>query len=301
DDMEFTQHPDFYPAGAPAGKMTSSAVTPRSGDGIRGHPHLSRQNTSQVHGLSLASLAQSNHLGARHDLYPAPPELHQQQREVHQRGSPQSWPPYNHGLAMNMPSGMATSFDSFPSASPYPPPRLSPPTSDFGSSYPLPGRHGPLAGSLDPTTGIFYRTPDHPRLRTAQACEKCRTRKAKCSGDHPSCKRCINRGLVCEYAKEGRVRGPNKPKSKQSPPEDEQATASNRNRSSSTNTSSSTSSSDYYDVPSILASLKQPRTNIPQQTSMAAARSRRPSLSLGEHRASRPRPPNLQLQSSSNH
>lgn len=38
-----------------------------------------------------------------------------------------------------------------------------------------------LAGSLDPTTGIFYRTPEHPRLRTAQACEKCRTRKAKVS------------------------------------------------------------------------------------------------------------------------
>jgi hypothetical protein len=36
-----------------------------------------------------------------------------------------------------------------------------------------------LAGSLDPTTGIFYRTPEHPRLRTAQACEKCRARKAK--------------------------------------------------------------------------------------------------------------------------
>ncbi|KAJ7595328.1 hypothetical protein C8J56DRAFT_883551 [Mycena floridula] len=71
-----------------------------------------------------------------------------------------------------------------------------------------------LAGSLDPNTGIFYRTPEHPRLRTAQACEKCRTRKAKCSGEHPSCKRCINRGLICEYAKEGRVRGPNKAKNR---------------------------------------------------------------------------------------
>ncbi|KAJ7347900.1 hypothetical protein DFH08DRAFT_1001225 [Mycena albidolilacea] len=69
-----------------------------------------------------------------------------------------------------------------------------------------------LAGSLDPTTGIFYRTPEHPRLRTAQACEKCRARKAKCSGDHPSCARCLARGLPCEYAKEGRTRGPNKPK-----------------------------------------------------------------------------------------
>ncbi|KAG5719387.1 hypothetical protein E4T56_gene13488 [Termitomyces sp. T112] len=71
-----------------------------------------------------------------------------------------------------------------------------------------------LAGSLDPATGIFYRSPEHPRLRTAQACEKCRTRKAKCSGEHPTCKRCATRGLVCEYAKEGRVRGPNKPKPK---------------------------------------------------------------------------------------
>ncbi|KAJ7062140.1 hypothetical protein C8F01DRAFT_1136604 [Mycena amicta] len=69
-----------------------------------------------------------------------------------------------------------------------------------------------LAGSLDPTTGIFYRTPEHPRLRTAQACEKCRTRKAKCSGEHPSCSRCLSRGLPCDYAKEGRVRGPNKSK-----------------------------------------------------------------------------------------
>ncbi|KAJ7763146.1 hypothetical protein DFH07DRAFT_812885 [Mycena maculata] len=36
-----------------------------------------------------------------------------------------------------------------------------------------------LAGSLDPSTGIFYRAPEHPRLRTANACKKCRTRKAK--------------------------------------------------------------------------------------------------------------------------
>ncbi|KAJ7775050.1 hypothetical protein B0H16DRAFT_84121 [Mycena metata] len=40
------------------------------------------------------------------------------------------------------------------------------------------------------------------------------TREAKCSGDHPACARCVGRGLKCEYAKEGRVRGPNKPKSR---------------------------------------------------------------------------------------
>ncbi|KDQ51348.1 hypothetical protein JAAARDRAFT_62562 [Jaapia argillacea MUCL 33604] len=71
-----------------------------------------------------------------------------------------------------------------------------------------------MAGSLDPSTGVFYRTTEHPRLRTAQACEKCRARKAKCSGDHPSCQRCINRGLICEYAPERRMRGPNKPKNR---------------------------------------------------------------------------------------
>lgn len=49
-------------------------------------------------------------------------------------------------------------------------------------------------------------------MRTAQACEKCRARKAKCSGDHPICQRCLERGLECKYAAERRMRGPNKPK-----------------------------------------------------------------------------------------
>ncbi|KAI0043314.1 hypothetical protein FA95DRAFT_1563434 [Auriscalpium vulgare] len=69
-----------------------------------------------------------------------------------------------------------------------------------------------VSGSLDPSTGVFSRTVEHPRMRTAQACEKCRTRKAKCSGDHPTCQRCLTRGLVCEYAPERKMRGPNKPK-----------------------------------------------------------------------------------------
>ncbi|KAF5373958.1 hypothetical protein D9758_000894 [Tetrapyrgos nigripes] len=37
------------------------------------------------------------------------------------------------------------------------------------------------------------------RSRTALACEKCRERKTKCSGEHPACKRCKTRGLVCVY------------------------------------------------------------------------------------------------------
>lgn len=36
-------------------------------------------------------------------------------------------------------------------------------------------------GSLNPATGVFCQASDHPRIRTAQACEKCRARKAKVS------------------------------------------------------------------------------------------------------------------------
>jgi hypothetical protein len=39
----------------------------------------------------------------------------------------------------------------------------------------------------------------------------------KCSGDHPACERCLIKGLVCEYAAEGRVRGPNKLKTRAEP------------------------------------------------------------------------------------
>ncbi|THV07786.1 hypothetical protein K435DRAFT_959280 [Dendrothele bispora CBS 962.96] len=38
-----------------------------------------------------------------------------------------------------------------------------------------------------------------PRTRTALACDKCRERKTKCSGEHPACQRCKARGLICVY------------------------------------------------------------------------------------------------------
>jgi hypothetical protein len=72
-----------------------------------------------------------------------------------------------------------------------------------------------LLRSLSPTTTIFYRAQERARIHTAQACDKCRVRKAKvtsqpqlhsdtspttsrltcsksqqCSGDHPVCERC---------------------------------------------------------------------------------------------------------------
>ncbi|KAH9848966.1 hypothetical protein C2E23DRAFT_897198 [Lenzites betulinus] len=52
---------------------------------------------------------------------------------------------------------------------------------------------------------LFLRSPTPFRLRrTQKACDKCRHRKAKCSGDRPTCGRCAARGYTCEYAPEER-------------------------------------------------------------------------------------------------
>jgi hypothetical protein len=80
-----------------------------------------------------------------------------------------------------------------PSAVPPTPPELSPTTTvpdpspifheqhDNGTNTDAGqrSRHCGGAGALDPTTGIYHKASDHPRIRTAQACEKCRARKAK--------------------------------------------------------------------------------------------------------------------------
>ncbi|CAK5274375.1 unnamed protein product [Mycena citricolor] len=58
---------------------------------------------------------------------------------------------------------------------------------------------------------LFFRVAEPQRLRTSQACEKCRIRKAKCSGERPTCGRCEARGLKCEYSTDARgARGYNK-------------------------------------------------------------------------------------------
>ncbi|KAI0318299.1 hypothetical protein OF83DRAFT_40729 [Amylostereum chailletii] len=81
------------------------------------------------------------------------------------------------------------------------------------SSFPSP----PHSKSHAPASHSALAVALNPRVRTMQACEKCRVRKAKCSGDHPVCQRCGLRGLVCEYAPERKMRGPNKPKPKPPP------------------------------------------------------------------------------------
>lgn len=93
--------------------------------------------------------------------------------------SPHGWPPYDQTLLPPFQS-QPLPYRGFPTPAPYPAPRLSSPLNIAGGGHAATTvSRLSLAGSLDPATGIFYRTPEHPRLRTAQACEKCRTRKAK--------------------------------------------------------------------------------------------------------------------------
>ncbi|KLO12922.1 hypothetical protein SCHPADRAFT_390867 [Schizopora paradoxa] len=84
----------------------------------------------------------------------------------------------------------------------------------WGPSY-----YGYKKGTLPGPDGksIFLRSPTPLKnQRTGQACEKCRERKAKCSGSRPSCARCLARGHTCEY-------GPEIKKAKHSDSEDSSA------------------------------------------------------------------------------
>ncbi|KAH8110278.1 hypothetical protein DFH11DRAFT_797327 [Phellopilus nigrolimitatus] len=65
--------------------------------------------------------------------------------------------------------------------------------------------YGYKEGTLPGPDGkcVFLRSPTPLKYqRTNQACDKCRERKAKCSGTRPSCARCVARGHTCEYAPE---------------------------------------------------------------------------------------------------
>ncbi len=92
------------------------------------------------------------------------------------RDPPQSWPPFDQAPLSPFHS-QPFPHRSFPTPAPYTVP-CSSPTPTNNTPAPNASRLS-IAGSFDPATGIFCRMPEHPRLRTAQACEKCRMRKAK--------------------------------------------------------------------------------------------------------------------------
>ncbi|GJE89427.1 Zn(II)2Cys6 transcription factor [Phanerochaete sordida] len=134
--------------------------------------------------------------------------------------SPEFLISHGHGmLPMPAPSQPLFEHGSFASGSYTLPPSFAPPTeapAPADEQPPPPPPSWAMSGSLDPVTGIYQTAPEHPRVRTQQACEKCRGRKAKCSGERP-CARCVTRGLHCEYAPERKMRGPNKVKRARAP------------------------------------------------------------------------------------
>ncbi|KAF9563472.1 hypothetical protein CPC08DRAFT_748926 [Agrocybe pediades] len=321
---------------------------------IHPHPHPLFTRQDNINSSTNRSL-DPHVLPPHHSLYHSSAPFTSAQHPPPQ-DSPHGWPAYDQHVSHPFPqqntgpSSMHYGSNTYSVSSSFQQSRLSPPplhpslyfkgphlglglahnaSSSFG------GHRSTLAGSLDPATGIFYRTPEHPRLRTAQACEKCRTRKAKCSGEHPTCKRCSTRGLVCEYAKEGRVRGPNKPKpgkpTTTASSSSDYATGSRvsttstdpegpgqpppshiRHRTSSTHSSSASGGSPVNVTTEPLnpttirealiraGHIEVPGGTPPPQFPASYRAARRNSLSLSEHRASRPRPPDLHLETTSN-
>lgn len=158
---------------------------------IHPHPLFTRQDFPIPEVLSSQNRLLDPH--RHHQVYQSPSPLTNipvHPHHIHSSQEPQSWPPYEHPISQPFnQNSHQLSYAAFPSPSPFPPARLSPPPLNHqsfhfkGSSQTntptATNARLTLAGSLDPATGIFYRTPEHPRLRTAQACEKCRTRKAK--------------------------------------------------------------------------------------------------------------------------
>ena len=178
DDMEFNQpqYPDFNHY--PSDRLADSAAEGRTvlyPSQLHPHPLFTRQGNA---GPSIQNRSLEPHI--LNPVYHSP-SLFNTRPQQH---NPQSWPPYDHSIPQSYPQNYP--YAPYPTPSPFPVPRLSPPpipinfkSTQNNSPTSSQNQRLTLAGSLDPSTGIFYRTPEHPRLRTAQACEKCRTRKAK--------------------------------------------------------------------------------------------------------------------------
>ncbi|KAI0697468.1 hypothetical protein BC835DRAFT_1519199 [Cytidiella melzeri] len=181
-----------------------------------------------LHPLASMSASQSMPYDIPHGFAPSHYHLSSVPYELHNLGNSHHQPPSSLDWTettprTHYPEPPSSSTQVFPSTSISQPsifvspsshsvaPTATPATAQLSAPPPPPWT---MSGSLDPSTGIYQIAPEHPRIRTAQACEKCRGRKAKCSGEHPACERCRVRGLRCEYAPERKMRGPNKVKRK---------------------------------------------------------------------------------------
>jgi hypothetical protein len=64
------------------------------------------------------------------------------------------------------------------------------------------------ADNLTPASNSVTETQPIKRKRLTQACDACRKKKVKCSGDKPSCNNCTRLGITCTYLPSTRKRGP---------------------------------------------------------------------------------------------
>src|ERR1043165_9263009 len=65
-----------------------------------------------------------------------------------------------------------------------------------------------LTHTVDIDNNPVTETQATKRKRLTQACDACRKKKVKCSGDKPSCNNCSRLGITCTYLPSTRKRGP---------------------------------------------------------------------------------------------
>ena len=65
-----------------------------------------------------------------------------------------------------------------------------------------------LTHTVDIDNNPVTETQATKRKRLTQACDACRKKKVKCSGNKPSCNNCTRLGVTCTYLPSTRKRGP---------------------------------------------------------------------------------------------
>ncbi|KAL1967833.1 hypothetical protein VTN77DRAFT_2522 [Rasamsonia byssochlamydoides] len=136
---------------------------------------------------------------ARPNSLPAPAPTHSPPD-----GHPQH-PPYRHmnGAPPNEPVPQSAPGDYRPRMA-YPPHEAAP---NNGEPPPPSGQYVPNVSHMPAATGPYDSSYYHSQMfgrqrkaaRAQQACDQCRSRKAKCDEGRPACSHCKENGLVCIY------------------------------------------------------------------------------------------------------
>ncbi|KAI7287467.1 hypothetical protein KC345_g477 [Hortaea werneckii] len=61
-----------------------------------------------------------------------------------------------------------------------------------------------------PNTGPTLRTSSQPNPKLRAACDECRLKKLKCTGEQPACSRCVREGIQCIYSPQKQMGRPKK-------------------------------------------------------------------------------------------